>query len=112
MLRVAYAAAGGKYASDGELGAAIAATCIGAPPVFYQGCETLLELKKPIAKLLGYDSNFNGVCNEIQVRFVCARYIYYFFPPCLRATRRATLTSPLPLPLLSQLCWSGLMWMG
>ena len=98
MLRVAYAAAGGKYASDGELGAAIAATCIGAPPVFYQGCETLLELKKPIAKLLGYDSNFNGVCNEIQVRFVCARYIYYFSPRFCgrRGAPRSPPLSPFP----------------
>jgi len=61
VLRVAYAAAGGKYASDAELGAAIAATCIGAPPVFYQGCETLLELKKPIAQLLGFSSFVTGL---------------------------------------------------
>ena len=114
MLRVAYAAAGGKYASNGELGAAIAAMCIGAPPVFYQGCETLLELKKPIAQLLGYDSNFNGVCNEIQVRSVCALRCAI----CLRLLlddlhASGATTSPFaPPPLLAQLCWSGLMWMG
>ena len=94
--------------ADAELGAAIAATCIGAPPVFYQGCETLLELKKPIAQLLGFSSNFNAVCNEIQVR-VCVCFVGAA-GWALRA-RGCAAHLPLSAPF-SQLCWTGLMWLG
>lgn len=66
-LRKAYAAAGGKYASSGDLQAAIVAACTEVPPVFHQGCQTLLELKKPISDLLGFGSNFNRVCEEVQL---------------------------------------------
>ena len=67
VLRVAYAGAGGKRATDAELIEAIAAYCLTAPPVMGQGCQTLLELKRPVARALGRGSGFNDVCNDVQL---------------------------------------------
>lgn len=67
LLRVAYAAAGGRHASDAELMSALVSACMDAPPVSAQGCATLVELKKEIAATLGKSNNFNGVCDDIQL---------------------------------------------
>ena len=67
LLRAAYDAAGGKEATGDELTAALTAICLAAPPVYMQGCATMLELKTHIADTLGFGRDFSEVCGDIQL---------------------------------------------
>ena len=67
LLRAAYDAAGGKEATGDELTAALTAICLAAPPVYMQGCSTMLELKTHIADTLGFGRDFSEVCGDIQL---------------------------------------------
>jgi hypothetical protein len=67
VLRKAYIIAGKELAASDDIAMAISAVCDNSPPVFGQGCESLVELKKRVSQDLVDGKAFDQICKDAQL---------------------------------------------
>lgn len=68
LLRKAYIMSGRDQAQPEDFQAALTTICDEVPPVFLQGCQTLVELKQRVSKeILIYKSDFENTCLNAQL---------------------------------------------